>query len=180
MIVGSVSKRYARALFLIGEERRALEQITSEMESLAASWSASSELRHVVQNPLFPIGKRRDILRAIVGKLGLGEIASNAAMLLLDRSRLGVLPDIAKALRALADEREGKIRAEVVSAVPLPAPYVDRLRTRLEKMTGRRVVLDQRHDPSLIAGLVARVGDRLYDGSARTRLADIRESLMES
>lgn len=180
MIIGGVAKRYARALFQIGEERRALEQITSEIESLAATWDASDELRQVLQNPLFPTAKRREILTAVVGRLGLGEIAGNAAALLLDRSRLRSLPDIARALRSLADEREGKVRAEVVSAVPLPAAYVERLRARLESMTGHRVVLEQRHDPSLIAGIVARVGDRLYDGSARTRLAQIREALMEN
>lgn len=180
MMVGGVAKRYARALFQIGEEHRSLEQIASEVEALAATWSASGELRNVLQNPLFPTAKRREILRAVIGRLGLGEMVGNAAMLLLDRSRLRSLPDIARALRSLADDREGKIRAEVVSAVPLPDAYFERLRARLESMTGRRVVLERRHDPSLIAGLVARVGDRLYDGSARTRLAEIREALMES
>jgi len=180
MIVGGVAKRYARALFQIGEEHKSLEQVTSELEALSAAWSASAELRSVAQNPLFPTAKRREILRAVVDRLGLGAMVANAAMLLLDRGRLGSLPDIARALRALADDREGKIRAEVVSAVPLPDDYFERLRARLESMTGRRVVLERRHDPSLIAGLVARVGDRLSDGSARTRLAEIREALMES
>ena len=83
-------------------------------------------------------------------------------------------------IEALADEREGKVRAEVVSAAPLSDPYFERLRSRLETITGRRVILDRRVDPTLITGLVARVGDRLYDGSARTRLAELREALTES
>ena len=179
-MIGGVARRYARALFLIGEERRSLELVTSEVETLAQTWSESDELRNVMLNPLFPMSKRRDILRAIVDKLGVSEIARNAAMLLLDRSRLPALPHIAKGLRLLADEREGKVRAEVVSAAPLPDQYFERLRARLEAMTGKRVILERRLDPSLIAGLVARVGDRLYDGSARTRLAEIREALTES
>lgn len=179
-MIGGVAKRYARALFMIGEEKRGLEMITSEIETLASTWSESPDFRDVMLNPLFPMAKRREIMQAIVGKLGVGDMVRNAAMLLLDRSRLPALPHIAKVLRALADEREGKIRAEVVSAVPLSEPYFERLRARLEAMTGRRVVLDRRVDPSLITGLVARVGDRLYDGSARTRLAEIREALTES
>ncbi len=179
-MIGGVAKRYARALFLIGEERRSLELVTGEIETLAATWSESDDLREVMLNPIFPMSKRRDVLRAVLEKLGVGDMARNAAMLLLDRSRLPALPHIARGLRILADEREGKIRAEVVSAAPLPDPYFERLRARLETMTGRRVVLDRKVDPSLITGLVARVGDRLYDGSARTRLAEIREALTES
>jgi F-type H+-transporting ATPase subunit delta len=179
-MIGGVAKRYARALYLIGEERRSLELVTSEIEALAATWSESDDFREVMLNPLFPMPKRRDVMGAIVGKLGVGDIARNAAMLLLDRARLPALPHIAKGLRTLADEREGKIRAEVVSAAPLSEPYFERLRGRLETITGRRVVLDRRVDPSLITGLVARVGDRLYDGSARTRLAELREALTES
>lgn len=179
-MIGGVAKRYARALFLIGEERRSLELVTSEIETLAATWSESDDFRQVMLNPLFAMSKRRDVMTAIVGKLGVGEIARNAAMLLLDRARLPALPHIAKVLRNLADEREGKIRAEVVSAAPLSDPYFERLRGRLESITGRRVVLERRVDPSLITGLVARVGDRLYDGSARTRLAELREALTES
>lgn len=179
-MIGGVAKRYARALFLIGEERRSLELVTSETETLAETWSESDDLRQVMLNPLYPMGKRREVLRLVVEKLGISETVRNAAMLLLDRSRLPALPHIAKVLRAMADDREGKARAEVTSAVPLPEPYFERLRARLEAMTQRRVVLERRLDPSLIAGLVVRVGDRLYDGSARTRLAELREHLMEN
>jgi F-type H+-transporting ATPase subunit delta len=179
-MIGGVAKRYARALFMIGEEKRSLEVVTSETETLAEVWSESDDLREVMLNPLFPMTKRREVLRLVVEKLGLGETLKSAAMLLLDRSRLPALPQIAKVLRTLADEREGKARAEVTSAVPLSDPYFDRLRARLEVMTSRRVVLERRVDPTLIAGLVVRLGDHVYDGSARTRLAQLREALMES
>ena len=178
--MSSAAKRYARALYEIGEERRSLEQITSEVEALATTWSGARELRQILENPLFPMQKRREILTTILDRLGVGEMVRNAARLLHDRGRLRIVPEVARSLRALADDREGKIRAEVVTATPLPDQYFERLRVRLEAITGRRVVLDRRHDPSLIAGLVARVGDRLYDGSARTRLAEIRESMMET
>lgn len=179
-MIGGVAKRYARALFLIGEERKSLELVTSEVEALASVWKESEDFRQAMLNPLFPLAKRREVLRAVLDKVGVGEVARNATLLLLDRSRMPALPDIARVLRSMADEREGKIRAEVVSAVSLPDTYFERLQQRLEAMTGRRVVLDRRVDPSLITGLVARVGDRLYDGSARTRLAEIREALTES
>ncbi|MBI2893531.1 MAG: ATP synthase F1 subunit delta [Deltaproteobacteria bacterium] len=178
-MIGGVAKRYARALEAIGLERGNLDEILAQTERLAGAWAAAEDLRHVLENPLFPIEKRREILRSVADGMGIGEVVRNAALLLLDRSRLPELGRIALALRSMADDRAGRIRAEVVSAVELSEAYYDRLGAALETITGRKVILARRQDPSLIAGVVTRVGDRLYDGSARTRLAEIREALVE-
>lgn len=178
-MIGGVAKRYARALEAIGLERGNLDDIVTETERLAGAWKISEELQHILRNPLFPIEKRREILRSLADSMGLGEIVRSAALLLLDRSRLPELERIAMALRSMADERAGRVRAEVVSAVELSEAYYERLRSTLETITGRKVILSRRQDPSLIAGVVTRVGDRLYDGSARTRLAQIREAIVE-
>ena len=175
--MSSATKRYARALFAIGDERKALEETVAQIESLAAAWASSDELRHLLGNPLYPIERRRDILRTVGSRLGLGEMVQNGALLLLDRSRLAELPLLAIQLRSMADEHQGTVRAEVVSATELSEAYYQRLQGELEGITGRKVILARRQDPSLITGLVTRVGDRLYDGSARTRLAEIREAL---
>jgi F-type H+-transporting ATPase subunit delta len=99
-------------------------------------------------------------------------------LLLVDRRRTKTLPYVARMLRELADARKGVVRAEVTTAVALADAYYARLQAQLEKMTGKRVVVDRVIDPTLIAGVVTRIGDRIFDGSLRTRLQSLKDSLM--
>jgi F-type H+-transporting ATPase subunit delta len=91
---------------------------------------------------------------------------------------MATLPYVARFLRELADARKGVVRAEVTTAAPLSEAYYGRLQAQLEKMTGKKVVVDRKTDPLLIAGVVTRIGDRILDGSLRTRLQSIKDSLM--
>jgi F-type H+-transporting ATPase subunit delta len=90
------------------------------------------------------------------------------------------LPGIAKILREMNDKKKGLLRAEVVTATVLSDAYYTRLQQQLEKMTGRHVVLDKREDASLLAGVITRIGDTVYDGSLRSRLHEIKHSLLPS
>ncbi|HTB72937.1 MAG TPA: ATP synthase F1 subunit delta, partial [Polyangiaceae bacterium] len=92
--------------------------------------------------------------------------------------RAKALPHVAQALREFADARKGLLRAEVTTAAPLSDAYYARLQAQLEAMTGKKVVVDRRTDPDLIAGVVTRIGDRILDGSLRTRLSSLRDALM--
>src|SRR4029077_8856544 len=109
-------------------------------------------------------------------RIGACTTSRNALMLLVDRRRTRTLPLVARMLRELADARKGVVRAEVTTATPLSAEYFERLQARLEKMTGKRVVIDRKTDASLIAGVVTRIGDRIIDGSLRTRLQSLRDA----
>jgi F-type H+-transporting ATPase subunit delta len=97
---------------------------------------------------------------------------------MVDRRRTRALPYVARWLRELADERQGLLRAEVITAAPLSDAYYGRLQSQLETMTGKRVVVDRRTDPSVIGGVVTRIGDRVFDGSLRTRLQSLRDALL--
>jgi len=99
-------------------------------------------------------------------------------LLLLDRSRIVLLPAIARAYQAMADDHVGRVRAQVTSAEPLTQVALDRVRRSLEQRTGKKVVMETAVDPELIGGLVARVGDLVLDGSVRTQLADLRTKLL--
>jgi F-type H+-transporting ATPase subunit delta len=98
--------------------------------------------------------------------------------LLVDRRRAKTLPYLARALRELADASKGVLRAEVTTASSLSDEYYAKLQAKLEKMTGKRVVVDRRVDPSIIGGVVARIGDRIFDGSLHTRLQSLRDVLL--
>ena len=113
-------------------------------------------------------------------QLGLTDLAKNAVKLIARRKRMSAVPAIAEVLDRLSDQRAGIVRATVVSAEPLSEPFAERLSEELKVMTGKRIVLDQQHDPDLLAGLIVRIGDRVIDGTARTRLAELYSHLLLS
>lgn len=175
-----IARRYAKALLEIGVETGALDALVDELGRLAATWDDSAELRKVVEDPMVAPTTRRAILADVAAGLGVGPTTRNALAMLADRRRMRVLPAIARRLREMRDAHKGVVRAEVVSATALDEGYYARLRAQLEKMTGKTVVLDRREDPSLIAGVVTRIGDTVYDGSLRARLVSLKSALVAS
>jgi len=180
MIGGAVERRYARALLELGSEVETLDALVEEISAVAESYEGSKELQAALENPLFPYQVKKNILAELAQTIGLGTIARNALFLLNDRRRMRSLPGIALSLREMNDKRKGLLRAEVVTAAPLSETYYARLQQQLEKMTGRKVALDKREDPQIIAGVITRIGDTVYDGSLRTRLQEIKHALTPS
>ncbi|HRG99570.1 MAG TPA: ATP synthase F1 subunit delta [Polyangiaceae bacterium] len=178
MVPAAVAQRYAKALFALGEESRQLDGLVAELTRAATAYDASPDLRAVLENPLVPHAAKRDILKEIATKLSLGASARNTLLLLSDRRRFRALPAIVRELRTLSDKKRGVVRAQVTCAKPLTPAYLERLRVQLERMTGNKVELDVATDPELLAGVVARIGDRVYDGSLRSRLREIRAQLL--
>jgi F-type H+-transporting ATPase subunit delta len=178
MSVSIVARRYAQALLELGVEQNTLDRIVGELESIAGMWESNHELRNALENPLVPHAAKTAVMGDLAARLGLSETTRNTLLLLVDRRRIRTLPYIARTLRELADARKGVLRAEVTSAAPLSEAYYTRLQAQLEKMTGKRVVVDRHTDPSLIAGVVTRIGDRIFDGSLRTRLQSLHDALI--
>lgn len=178
MIPGVIAKRYATALLELGSESGQLDALVDELQRAAAAYDASVELRSALADPLIAVKAKHEIVREIAQRLGLGATAKNALGLLLDRRRIRALPAIAQRLREMADDKRGVLRAEVLTAMPLPEEYFTQLQKQLERVTGRRIALDRKLDPSLISGVVARVGDTVYDGSLVARLRKMRETML--
>jgi F-type H+-transporting ATPase subunit delta len=180
MIGGVVARRYANALLELGSESGQLDALVEEIGEVAGAYEGSAEMRRVLENPLFPHAVKHAILNELATTIGLGQTAKNALLMLNDRRRLSTLPGIAKLLREMSDRKKGLVRAEVVTATPLSEAYYTRLQSQLEKMTGKKVVIDRREDPTILAGVVTRIGDTLYDGSLQTRLNEIKHALLPS
>jgi F-type H+-transporting ATPase subunit delta len=176
--VSIVARRYAKALLELGLEEGNLESVVRDLGALAEAWQGSAELRNAVENPLVGLAAKKAAVSEIAAKLGAGASARNAALLLVDRRRARALPYIADTLRELADVRKGVVRAQVTSAAPLSDAYYARLQGQLERLTGMRVVVERLTDASLIGGVVTRIGDRIFDGSVRSRLQSMREALL--
>jgi F-type H+-transporting ATPase subunit delta len=178
MIIGSVARRYAKALLAIGVAQQSYDALGRELDRTAETFARSPELKSTLDNPVFPLEKRRLILEELARRLALSKTVRNFVMLLLDKGRIGALGDIARAHRALVDEHAGRVRATVVSARPLDPALEARLKAALEKQSGKIVLLEKREDPSIIGGVVTQLGDVVYDGSVRSQLAALREELL--
>ncbi len=180
MSLSAVGERYARAVFELADEAGQVEAVTRELGMLAETYTHSHDLRAVLDNPLVEPEQRAAILRAIGERLGLGRLGLNAVGLLAQRRRLAALPDVARSLVRLADEKMGVVRAKVSSATPLSESFCSRLTALLEQRTHKRVLLDLTIDPTLLAGVVTRVGDHVIDGTLDGRLKALERRLLEA
>jgi F-type H+-transporting ATPase subunit delta len=178
MIAGSLARRYARALLEVGSEKGNWEQLGAETEGLASAYAGSRDLSEALTNPVFARSKRRDVLVAVLARMAVSPEMKNFALLLFDRERLPYLPAIARELRLMVDEKAGRARATVTSARPLASDQTAELQRALEQVSGKKVVLEQKEDPSLLGGVVAQLGDVVFDGSVRTQLERMRERIL--
>ena len=176
----AIARRYARAVFELGKETNTLPTLTREMRAFADVFAGSTELRDALSNPLVPEGARVAILKDIGASLKLSEIADKTLRLLTKSRRLPIVPELARQLARLADEEASLLRAFVTSAGPLSATYLERLKAELEKATGKKVAITHEQDPSLIAGVVTRIGDRVIDGSTLARLNNFRDAVLSN
>ena len=174
-----VAKRYAKALVRIGQEDEQYEQYGRELLSFGEVLEASVELQAVMENPIYDKEQKKALFHALNAGLKLSPVLTHFILLLIDKRRLGYFMEIMTCYDRLADEVAGRVRARVASAVPLPEPAIQAIRKRLESMTGKTVIVTVQEDPGLIGGVVTQIGDIIYDGSIRTQLAGITETLMK-
>jgi F-type H+-transporting ATPase subunit delta len=178
--LAAVGERYARALFELADESAQVEAVTREMGSLAETYAGSHDLRAVLDNPLVEPEQRAAILATVAERLGVSRLGLNALRLLARRRRLAALPDVARSLVRLADEKLGVVRARVSSATPLSETFCARLVGLLEQRTRKRVLLELTVEPTLLAGVVTRIGDYIIDGTLDGRLKALERRLLEA
>jgi F-type H+-transporting ATPase subunit delta len=176
----AIAERYARAIFELANETGELVAVTEQIRAFADAYGTSEELQKALGNPVVTESSRDGILKDVGAALGSSTLTVNAVRLMARRGRLSALSDIAGMLTRLADEKAGVIRATVTSAKLLPEGYYQSLTRELEQRTSRKVLLERKEDPSLLAGIVTRIGDHTIDGSVRGRLAALERQLLAS
>lgn len=177
MAAGSLARRYAKAVIELGHASGSLDKMGSDLRELAKAMKTSDELQTVLSNPAIRRADRRRVLDGLLQRIGAQPNSKNLVYLLLDGERLHAVPAISREVDAMIEARAGRVSAEVVSAKPLDASQLTQITLALEKLSGKKVDITKREDPDLLGGVVAKVGDQVYDGSLRTQLRTLREEL---
>lgn len=180
MSYDAIARRWARAIFELGKETNAVARVNTDVNAFAELYAGHAELAGVLNNPLVPDAAREGVVVDLATKLNLSDTAKGALRLLAQKRRLAALPLIARQLQRLSDEDQSILRAEVTTAGPVGEDYLTKLRAELEKATGKKVTISHKVDKALIGGVVTRIGDRVIDGSVKTRLQNFRETLLRA
>ena len=173
----AIARRYAKALLLIGRENGQMETYREELAGVAGLFDKRKDLELAVCNPLYKSEEREKVLTVLIEKLKLSPVMSSFLKLLYKKKRIVFLNNINDFYQTLADRLNGIERASLISAIGLSSETVEKIRKSLIKMTGKEIVLQQEVDPSLIGGIVTKIGDLVLDGSIKTQLLNMRESL---
>jgi F-type H+-transporting ATPase subunit delta len=174
---GSLSRRYARAILEIGGAQNNLDRIGADLRTLAKAMHDSPELMSLLANPAIRRADRRRVVDALLQRIAAQPHTQNLVYLLLDGERLSSLPGISRELDAMIESKAGRASAEIVSAKPLDPSQLSQITAALEKLSGKHITITKREDPDLLGGVLAKVGDTVYDGSLRTQLKNLRDEL---
>jgi F-type H+-transporting ATPase subunit delta len=173
----AVARRYAKALLLIGKEDGQTETYREELAGISGLLDKERSLEQAITNPLYDAAGRKKVLETIIDKLGLSAVMRSFLILLYDKGRFVYLANVNDYYQKLADDLKGIARASLVSATELSSEVVEKIRSTLSDKTGKDIILEVEQDPSLIGGIVTRIGDLVLDGSIKTQLLNMRESL---
>ena len=179
MSVSALTRRYAKALVEIGVEQNAVESYGDELASVKDVLAGEQLFRQLLDSPTLDMDKKVAMLADLCKALELSEGMIKFLGLLLDKGRIGYLGQIEDNYRKLADELSGILSAKITAAVELNDVQQQEIATSLEKQTGKQVAVSVQVAPELIGGVQAEIGGRLFDGSVKTQLKRIEESLMK-
>ena len=171
--------RYARALFDVALKESDPVRIERDLTSFAELMSSNSELHAALTNPAIPTSAKRQIVETLGARLDAAPPARKLLLLLADRDRLAIVPDLLAVYRERLMEHQQVVRAEVTTATPLPPDRATQIQQKLAALTGRKVDMRTSVDPSIIGGVVTRIGSTVYDGSIATQLTKLKERLIE-
>jgi len=172
--------RYARALFDVASKESDVEQAGRDLDSFARIVADNPQLARVFENPAIPSPRKRALVEELLTRAGaVAPPVAKLLTLLAERDRLVLLPELVAAYRQRLMEHARIVRAEVITAVTLPADRVASLQQGLASATGRQVQLENRVDPSIIGGAITRIGSTVYDGSVTRQLELMKEALTE-
>ncbi|WP_417596127.1 F0F1 ATP synthase subunit delta [Parasphingorhabdus sp.] len=176
-IRASLAGRYATALFALAEENKSIDAVQASLATLNTALAESDDLKALVSSPVL---SREDAGRAIAATakaLGLDKLTTNMLGVLAANRRLDQIPAVIRAFSTLASDHRGEITAEVTSAHPLDDKQIKALKAQLKKRVGSDVSVSTAVDPSILGGLVVKIGSQMIDSSIKTRLNTLSQAM---
>jgi F-type H+-transporting ATPase subunit delta len=180
---GAAAGRYARALFdvVLRETPADLDKILTQLEQFSGLFTQHPALASAMGNPAVPISKKAAVAKALIDRsAGMAAPLAKLVVMLAERDRLMLLADIVRIYRERLMDQQQIVRGEVTTAIPVSSEKLRALEQGLERATGRKVVLETKVDPSIIGGVVTRLGSTIYDGSVTTQLRKMKQALIEA
>ena len=176
----AAARRYARALFDVSLKEADVEVVERELSTFVELVRQHRDLERIFLNPAVPAPRKRALMAELLARVGpIAQVVSKLLLLLAERDRLVLLPELVQAYRDRVLDHRGVVRAEVTTAVPLPPERVAVLRENLARATAREVLLEPRVDPALVGGAITRIGSIVVDGSVARQLERMKIRLAE-
>lgn len=173
----AIAARYAKALLEVSLKEGDTRATEADLAAFVELMNAHHDLDAVLTNPAVPIHKKEAVATVLAARLGVTPIVARTLALMASRDRLGVLPALLADYRERLLDREGVVRAEVATATAVAADRLQSIERGLAAATGKRVTIESRVDPSIIGGVVARIGSTVYDGSVATQLRKMKDAI---
>lgn len=178
-LTSKVAVRYARSLHDLAAESGAVGKVEAALNAFEGMIANSSDLKRLIESPVFSADEQASALSAILAKAGLDRTASNFLQVVARNRRLFAVPAMIAAFRQIAAEARGEVTAEVTSATGLSAAQEKELAATLKGVAGKDVTLNVKIDPSILGGLVVKMGSRQIDTSLKTKLNSLKLALKE-
>jgi F-type H+-transporting ATPase subunit delta len=177
--VSGVAGRYATALFELALETNAIDKVRADLAKFQGLLDQSADLKRLVRSPVFTADVQQKALDAVLKPAGIAGTAANFLRLVVRKRRLFAISDIIRDFNLLAASHKGEVSAQVTVAEALSAARLAEVKAALTEVTGKDVVVDVKVDPSIIGGLVVKLGSRMIDTSLRTKLHALKNAMKE-
>ena len=178
MSQGMIARRYAKALVNLAENEKDLDNTGKHLNSITEVYKENLELRQVLSDTKVSSGIKLEILKDVLSKTKVSRLVDTFSRYLLAKRRIDFLPDIERAFNLLLQEKLGRIEANVTTASELPKDTVKKLVDAISSYSGKEIEVNVTIDPSIIGGIVTRIGSTVIDGSIQTYLNQIRQSII--
>ncbi|MEO3387292.1 F0F1 ATP synthase subunit delta [Mesorhizobium sp. CAU 1741] len=178
-MISTVAERYAGSLYELAAEANAVAQVEKDLARFEALLEGSPDLQRLIESPVFSAEDQLKAISAILDKAGQTGLAGNFLRVVARNRRLFAVPGMIRAFSAIAAAARGEVVADVTSAHDLSAAQQNELKAALKSVAGKDVTLKLTVDPSLLGGLVVRIGSRQIDTSLKTKLASLKLALKE-
>nr|WP_285229863.1 F0F1 ATP synthase subunit delta [Neorhizobium galegae] len=178
-LISGVAERYASSLFELSLEAGSIDKVGADLDRFQALLDESEDLRRLVASPVFSAEDQQNAVIAVAEKAGISGLVANFLKVVAGNRRLFAIPGMIRAFRQIAAEHRGEITAEVTSAHALSQAQENELKSALKGVTGKDVTIAVTIDPSILGGLIVKVGSRQIDTSLRTKLSTLKLALKE-